>query len=96
MLLFRVGIETDLENARRLARRATVLAFVGMLFPLLLGALGASALGVPPAAVTFHRRHPHRHEHRRHRGGARRARCRREPRWPSGRRCGYAEQAGLL
>ena len=53
VLLFRVGLETDLENARRVAGPAAVLGVVGMLFPLLLGALGASALGVPPLPALF-------------------------------------------
>ncbi len=53
VLLFRVGLETDLENARRVAGPAAVLGVVGMLFPLLLGWLGASALGVPPLPALF-------------------------------------------
>ena len=53
VLLFRVGLETDLENARRVAGPAAVLGVVGMLFPFLLGWLGASALGVPPLPALF-------------------------------------------
>jgi Kef-type K+ transport system membrane component KefB len=53
VLLFRVGLETDLDRARQVARPAAALAVGGMVFPMLLGVLGASALGVPPLQAAF-------------------------------------------
>ena len=53
VLLFRVGLETDLGNARVVARPAAVLAVAGMLLPLALGALGATVFGVAPLAALF-------------------------------------------
>ncbi len=52
-LLFRIGLETDLENARRMIGRAAALGMVGMLLPLLLGALAAAALGVSLLPALF-------------------------------------------
>jgi Kef-type K+ transport system membrane component KefB len=48
-----VGIETDLANVRLVAGPAAVLAIAGMLFPFLLGAFGARALGVPLLPALF-------------------------------------------
>jgi len=53
VLLFRVGLETDLENVRRVAAPAAILAVVGMLFPLALGALVSIAAGISPLPALF-------------------------------------------
>jgi Kef-type K+ transport system membrane component KefB len=53
VLLFRVGLETEIDSARRVAGPATVLAGAGMLLPLGLGTLGALAVGVDPAPAIF-------------------------------------------
>lgn len=53
VLLFRVGLETELDNARRVAGAATLLAVAGMLLPLALGTLGARALGVALLPAIF-------------------------------------------
>ncbi|NIV75990.1 MAG: cation:proton antiporter, partial [Gammaproteobacteria bacterium] len=53
VLLFRVGLETELDDARRVAGAATLLAGAGMLLPLALGTLGALALGVAPLPSIF-------------------------------------------
>lgn len=53
VLLFKVGLETDLASARRGARSAALLGVSGMLFPLALGTLVASLYGVPVLAAAF-------------------------------------------
>ena len=53
VLLFRVGLETDLESARRVAGPAAALGGVGMLLPFALGILGASVFGVSLMPALF-------------------------------------------
>lgn len=53
VLLFRVGLETDLEKVRQIARPAAILAVAGMLIPMALGALSAAALGIDRLAALF-------------------------------------------
>jgi Kef-type K+ transport system membrane component KefB len=53
VLLFRVGLETELDDVRRVVGAATGLAGAGMLLPLALGTLGALALGVAPLPSIF-------------------------------------------
>jgi Kef-type K+ transport system membrane component KefB len=53
VLLFRVGLETDLENARRVAVPASLLALVGMLLPMGLGILASTALGISALPAFF-------------------------------------------
>lgn len=53
VLLFRVGLETQIDDVRRVAGSATLLAGAGMLLPLALGTLGALAFGVAPLPSIF-------------------------------------------
>jgi Kef-type K+ transport system membrane component KefB len=53
VLLFRVGLETELENARRVAAPAALLATAGMVFPLVLGTVSSLAVGIPTLPAMF-------------------------------------------
>lgn len=52
-LLFRVGLETDLDQARSVAGPAAMLAGAGMLLPLLFATLTALAVGIPLVPAIF-------------------------------------------
>lgn len=52
-LLFRVGLETDLDDAKQTAKPAAVLAIAGMLIPLALGVVVATSFGVSVFASVF-------------------------------------------
>lgn len=53
VLLFRIGLETRLDDARRVARPAFLLAAFGMLAPLLLGTLATLFAGLPVIPAVF-------------------------------------------
>lgn len=52
-LLFRVGLETEFDQVRRVAASATCLAGAGMLLPLALGTAASLALGIAPLPAFF-------------------------------------------
>jgi Kef-type K+ transport system membrane component KefB len=53
VLLFRVGLETELENTRRVVGPAALLATAGMVFPLVLGTVSSLAVGIPTLPAMF-------------------------------------------